>query len=132
MKVAVGRPICVWGFMNKIFVAGLCALLSISALADAPKFKAEDIIEPINATVACITPEDLLSAFKMAASGEQTRLQSYFDSKRCVLTGPGERLKVLTSENSPIIEAVPISVKSASQGFYVAEGAYKKSAAKKK
>jgi len=118
--------------MNRFFLVCLCVLLSTPALADTPKFKAEDIIEPINATVACITPEDLLAAFKMASSGEQTRLQAYFDSKRCVLTGPGERLKVLTSENSPIIEAVPISVKSAAQGFYIAEGAYKKSAAKKK
>ena len=114
------------GSMKFKYLACVAALSCATAVAAPPKFKAEDIIEPVSPTVACITPDDLLVAFKMAAAGEQTRLQGFFDTKRCVLTGPGQKLKVLTNENSPIIEAVPLSVKGAAQGFFVAEGAYKK------
>lgn len=112
--------------MKSKYLAFLLAFAMTGAAAKS-KFKAEDIVEPISPTVACISPEDLLTAFKFASAGEQTRLQAYFDAKRCVLTGPGEKLKVLTVENAPIIEAVPVSVKGAAQGFFIGEPAYKKS-----
>lgn len=90
------------------------------------KFKAEDVVEPIAPTIACISAEDLITGFKFASAGEQTRLQALFDSKRCLLTGPGDRLKVITVENSPLIEAVPVSVKGAVNGIHIAEPNYRK------
>ncbi|QYG09021.1 hypothetical protein [Janthinobacterium sp. PAMC25594] len=97
-----------------------------SVFAASSKFKAEDIVEPIAPTIACISAEDLITGFKYASAGEQTRLQALFDSKRCLLTGPGEKLKVITVENSPLIEAVPVSVKGAANGIHIAEPNYRK------
>ncbi|WP_139143185.1 hypothetical protein [Janthinobacterium sp. HH106] len=97
-----------------------------SVFAGPSKFKAEDVVEPIAPTIACISAEDLITGFKFASAGEQTRLQALFDSKRCLLTGPGDRLKVITVENSPLIEAVPVSVKGAVNGIHIAEPNYRK------
>ena len=97
-----------------------------SVFAGPSKFKAEDVVEPIAPTIACISAEDLITGFKFANAGEQTRLQALFDSKRCLLTGPGDRLKVITVENSPLIEAVPVSVKGAVNGIHIAEPNYRK------
>lgn len=97
-----------------------------SVFAGPSKFKAEDVVEPIAPTIACISAEDLITGFKYASAGEQTRLQALFDSKRCLLTGPGDRLKVITVENSPLIEAVPVSVKGAVKGIHIAEPNYRK------
>lgn len=112
--------------MNKILLTVLLSFGVSSVWAGVSKFKAEDIVEPIAPTIACISAEDLMTGFKYASAGEQTRLQALFDSKRCLLTGPGEKLKVLTVENSPLIEAVPVSVKGAVNGIYIAEPNYRK------
>jgi len=112
--------------MRKIVASAFLIFGTSSVFAASSKFKAEDIVEPIAPTIACISAEDLITGFKYASAGEQTRLQALFDSKRCLLTGPGEKLKVLTVENSPLIEAVPVSVKGAANGIYIAEQNYKK------
>lgn len=112
--------------MNKILLIVLLGFGTTSFAAGASKFKAEDIVEPIAPTIACISAEDLMTGFRYANAGEQTRLQALFDAKRCVLTAPGEKLKVLTVENSPLIEAVPVSVKVAANGLHIAEPNYRK------
>lgn len=112
--------------MNKILFVVFFVFATKSVVAGQSKFKAEDIVEPKAPTIACISAEDLMTGFRYANAGEQTRLQALFDSKRCVLTAPGERLKVLTVENSPLIEAVPVSVKGAVNGLHIAEPNYRK------
>lgn len=115
--------------MKKILLAFTVVTLGFgmsSAHAGPSKFKAEDIVEPIAPTIACISAEDLLTGFNYASAGEETRLQALFDAKRCLLTGPGEKLKVITVENSPFIEAVPVSVKGAVNGLHIAEPNYRK------
>ena len=112
--------------MKKLLLVVTLAFGVPSAFAGPSKFKAEDVVEPIAPTIACISAEDLITGFKFASAGEQTRLQALFDSKRCLLTGPGDRLKVITVENSPLIEAVPVSVKGAVNGIHIAEPNYRK------
>lgn len=112
--------------MKKILLVVTLSLGVSSVLAGPSKFRAEDVVEPIAPTIACISAEDLITGFKFASAGEQTRLQALFDSKRCLLTGPGDRLKVITVENSPLIEAVPVSVKGAVNGIHIAEPNYRK------
>ncbi|WP_156894708.1 hypothetical protein [Janthinobacterium sp. 1_2014MBL_MicDiv] len=112
--------------MNKVWLTLVLSFGMSSVYAGPSKFKAEDIVEPISPTIACISAEDLFTGFKYASAGEETRLQALFDSKRCLLTGPGDKLKVITVENSPLLEAVPVSVKGAVNGIFIAEPNYKK------
>lgn len=112
--------------MNKILLTVILSFGAPGVFAGQSKFKAEDIVEPKAPTIACISAEDLIAGFKYSNAGEETRLQALFDSKKCLLTGPGDKLKVITVENSPLIEAVPVSVKGAANGIHIAEPHYRK------
>ena len=89
-------------------------------------FKAEDLIEATEPTVVCESADVLLDAWQAANRGEQTRVAAYLDKKRCVLAGPGDRLRVMSVRLDPVLEVVPPSTTSAENGLFTAAKAFKK------